>query len=91
VMFPIISARIAQYNPMIFFTTAGVFSSRTDLTGIITHGTFVIGIDRTWEMVFCPVQTAGIAVISATFVGAPVGCFSCTAVFAELGACQEWI
>jgi hypothetical protein len=91
VMFPVIRTGITQDNPMILFPSPSVFPSRTDLTCMVAYDRFMIWIDRTRRMVFCPVQAAGIAVISATFVGAPVRGFSSVAVLTELGARKEWI
>jgi len=76
---------------MIFVPTTGVFPSRTDLTSIVADGSLVTWIHWTRQVVFCPVQATGIAVISATFVGAPIRGFCSVAVFTELGACEEWI
>jgi hypothetical protein len=74
-----------------------VFSRGTDLTGKVDEFAAVggiiadCGVDGPGGMVFCPVQTTGVAVVSAVVVGAPVGGFACVAVFAEFGAGEEGV
>jgi hypothetical protein len=71
-----------------------MFAGRTDLTrevGQLARWFMVIWIDRPRGVVFRPVQSAGVAVVSAPIVCAPVRSLAGVAVFAEFGADEEGI
>jgi hypothetical protein len=91
---PVIRAGITQNDTPVLFPSTCMFARGTNLTSEIGQliGGFVgIGIDGTRGVVFGPMQSARIAMVSAEIISTPVGCLAGVTIFAELCADEEGI